>query len=91
MIIDVILGVIVPFVLLVLAGYLIKTHRNDEVMKWVKIAVRAAEQIFEHGDNAAKFDYVVSFIAEKFKISTEDLGNLIESAVYEINKEETKK
>lgn len=84
MIIDAILGIIVPFVLLVIAGYLIKTHRNDEVIKWVKIAVKAAEQIFEHGDNKAKFEYVKSYVAEKFKISTKDLENLIESAVYEL-------
>ena len=90
MVIDIILGVVVPFVLLITSGYLIKTHRSDEIMKWVKIAVSAAEQIFEHGDNDAKFDYVVSFIAEKFKISTDDLENLIESAVYELNKEEAK-
>ena len=84
MIIDIILGAIVPFVLLVLAGYLIKTHRSEEVVKWVTIAVKAAEQLFEHGDNNAKFEYVERFIAEKFKISKEDLDNLIESAVYEL-------
>lgn len=88
MIIDIILGVIVPFVLLVVAGYLIKTHVNDDITKWVKIAVKAAEQIYEHGDNQAKFEYVFSFIEEKFKISKEDLESLIESAVYEINKEQ---
>ena len=84
MIIDIILGAIVPFILLVVAGYLIKTHRTDEVVRWVTIAVKAAEQIFEHGDNKAKLDYVTSFISEKFKISAEDLEKLIESAVYEL-------
>ena len=84
MIIDVIFGVIVPFVLLVVAGYLIQTHKNEEVLKWVNIAVRAAEQIFEHGDNKAKFEYVKNFISEKFNISAEDLENIIESAVYEL-------
>lgn len=83
--INVIFGVVIPFVLFVVAGYLVITNRNENIINWVKIAVKAAEQLFEHGDNAAKFDYVSSFIAEKFKISTEDLETLIESAVYEIN------
>lgn len=86
MIIDILLGVIIPFVLLVVSGYLIKTYRSDSVVKWVKIAVNAAEQIFEHGDNAAKFEYVETFVSEKFKISKEDLKNLIESAVHELKK-----
>jgi hypothetical protein len=84
MIIDILLGAVVPFVLIVVASYLILTHRSDEVMTWVKIAVKAAEQIFEHGDNKAKLDYVTSYISRKFKISPEDLEKLIESAVYEL-------
>ena len=84
MIIDILLGAVIPFILLIVTGYLILTHRSDEVMMWVKIAVKAAEQIFEHGDNKAKFDYVTSYISKKFKISPEDLENLIESAVYEL-------
>lgn len=88
MIIDIVFGVVVPFILLVVAGFLIKRFRNENVIKWVKIAVKAAEQMFEHGDNDAKFDYVVSFIAEKFNIPSDDIINLIESAVYEINKEQ---
>lgn len=83
--INAIFGVIVPIVLFVVGGYLVIVNRNENISKWVNIAVRAAEQLFEHGDNAAKFEYVASFIAEKFKISTEDLETLIESAVYEVN------
>lgn len=88
MIADIILGYIVPFVLLVVAGYLIKHYHNENVIKYVKIAVRAAEQIFAHGENAEKFEYVKEWISKKFKISEKDLKNLIESAVYEINKEQ---
>ena len=88
MIIDVILGYITPLVLLIAAGYLIKTFRDDKVMKYVKIAVTAAEQIFnEAGLGQKKFEYVSKWISKKFKISEEDLRNLIESAVYEMNSE----
>jgi len=86
MIVNIILGAIVPLILLIVAGYLIKTFRNNEVIKWVGIAVKAAEQIFEHGMNTEKFTYVSEWISKKFKISEADLKNLIESAVYELNK-----
>jgi len=46
MIVNIILGAIVPLILLIVAGYLIKTFRNNEVIKWVGIAVKAAEQIY---------------------------------------------
>jgi hypothetical protein len=89
MITNIILGYVVPFVLLVIAGYLIKHYRDDNVIKWVKIAVKAAEQIY-NGDKqgAEKFEYVKAWISKKFQISEKDLKNLIESAVYEINKEQ---
>ena len=82
--INVILGYVVPFILLVIAGYLIKTYRDERVIKYVGIAVKAAEQIFAHGENKEKFDYVFKWISEKFKISETDLKNLIESAVFEL-------
>ena len=89
MIVDIILGYVIPFVLLVIAGYLIKNYRDDNVIKYVKIAVKAAEQIFrEKGQGAEKLAYVKAWISEKFKISEDDLTNIIESAVYEINKEQ---
>ncbi len=90
MIVNIILGGIVPLVLLVVAGYLVKTYRDSNVIKWVGIAVRAAEQIYKHGENAAKFQYVKDWISNKFKISEADLKNLIESAVYVMNCENEK-
>lgn len=90
--INLILGYILPFVLLVLAFYLIKTFRDEKIIKWVGIAVRAAEQMFkESGQGEEKFEYVFEWISKKFKISKADLKNLIESAVYEINGEKNAK
>ncbi len=91
MIADIIFGAILPFILLVVAGYLIFTHRDERVIKWVEIAVRAAEQIYkESGKGKEKFAYVSKWISEKFKISETDLKNLIENAVFEINKDKKK-
>ena len=87
MIVNVILGAVVPLILLIVAGYLIKTFRNNEVIKWVGIAVKAAEQVYTaSGMGKEKFAYVSEWISNKFNISEADLKNLIESAVYELNK-----
>ena len=86
MIVNVILGVILPLILLLIAVYLYYTYRDEKVLKWVRIAVKAAEQIYKApGQGKEKFDYVVDWISAKFKIPKEDLKNLIESAVYDLN------
>ena len=91
MIADIILGYILPLVLFIIGGYLAITFRNNEIIKWAKIAVEAAEQIYkESGMGKEKFAYVSEWISRKFKISEEDLKNIIESAVYKINNPEIK-
>lgn len=91
MVIDIVLGYVLPLVLLVVAGYLIKVYRSEDVVKWVKIAVEAAEQIYKgSGQGEEKFAYVSEWVSKKFKISETDLKNIIESAVYELNKAKTK-
>ena len=95
MIANFILGYVLPFMILVLAGlvsgFLLKNFRDERVIKWVGIAVRAAEQIYkESGMGKEKFAYVVDWISKKFKISEADLKNLIENAVFEINSEKNK-
>lgn len=91
MVVNVILGYVLPLVLLIVAGYLIRVYRSDEVVKWVKLAVKAAEQIYKgSGQGKEKFAYVSEWISEKFNISETDLKNIIESAVYELNNTEIK-
>lgn len=91
MVVDIILGYVVPLVLLIIAGYLLKTFRTSEVMRWVEVAVRAAEQIYNgSGQGKEKFAHVSEWISKKFKISEGDLKNIIESAVYELKNPETK-
>lgn len=91
MIANIILGCILPFVLTVASCCLIKNFRDDRAMKWITIAVRAAEQIYkETGMGKEKFAYVTEWISDKFKISESDLKNFIESAVYELNEKKKK-
>lgn len=88
MLINFILGGALPIILFVCGFYLIKTYRDDNVIKWVRMAVTAAEQIYKgDGKGAEKFAYVEKWISEKFRISPKDLKNIIESAVFEVNKE----
>ena len=89
-IVNFILGVILPFVLFVVAGYLILTYRDERILNYVRIAVKAAEQLYSATENKEKFEYVAKWISAKFKISTEDLKNLIESAVYELKSDKVK-
>lgn len=89
-IINFVLGTAVPFILLVVAGYLILTYRNETVMQYVRIAVKAAEQIYSaSGQGKEKFEYVANWISEKFKIPKDKLKVLIESAVYELNSDKS--
>lgn len=86
MIVNVFLGVILPLTLLLLASYLILVYRDEKALEWVRIAVKAAEQIYNApGMGKEKFEYVADWISSKFNISKDDLKNMIESAVYELN------
>lgn len=84
---SIILGVILPIMLLLCALYFVGTYRTDELIKWVGVAVEAAEQIYKSGQGKEKFDYVFTWISKKFKIDQAELKNLIESAVYKINRD----
>ena len=91
MAVNIIFGYILPLALFIVGGYLVKTYHSDEVVEWVRIAVKAAEQIYNaSGQGKEKFAYVSEWISTKFKISEADLKNIIESAVYELNNAKTK-
>lgn len=61
----------------------------DNIQKWVKIAVGAAEMIYtESGMGKQKKEYVLGFLNKKgFTVDYDALDNLIENAVLELNKE----
>lgn len=60
-----------------------------EIMKWVKIAVEAAEMIYkESGMGKEKKKFVENFLTEhNIKVDVEQLDVLIESAVLQLKKE----
>lgn len=59
----------------------------EEIKMWVKIAVQAAEMIFqESGLGEKKKQYVLEFLQSKgFTIDFDELDAMIESAVLELN------
>lgn len=64
----------------------IGAQNMDEFMRWVQIAVAAAEQLYTSTDGDAKKAYVVQFLSNKgFKVDTEVLDNAIEAAVLELH------
>lgn len=57
-----------------------------QIMFWTKIAVEAAEQLFNQpGMGKEKKEYVVEFLTNKgFNIDAEALDNMIEACVHEL-------
>lgn len=85
--VDVIIKLIIPLLCTVITAYIIPYLKEKKLYNAVKTAVQAAEQIYkESGMGEQKFEYVKSWLNEKFSISADDLKKFIESAVYELNK-----
>ena len=87
---------IVTVILALVVGFVIPWIRSNisakdfaEIVKWVKIAVQAAEMIFaESGMGKKKKKYVVDFLhSHGITYDEEQIDALIESAVLELKKE----
>lgn len=59
-----------------------------EIEKWVKIAVAAAEQLYDSAQGEEKKNYVLNFLTEKgYEIDFIELNNLIEAEVLKLHAE----
>ena len=84
--IELITKLLIPILCFVLTIYIIPFLKEKKIYNYVKIAVEAAEQMFnESGKGEEKFAYVKEWVKSKFNINDEDLKNIIESVVYNIN------
>lgn len=65
------------------------TEKTNEILRWVGIFVRAAEQVYnESGMGEKKKEYVLTRLKEKgFTVDVEELDSMIEAAVLELNRE----
>lgn len=62
--------------------------KYSEALKWVMIAVKAAEQLYDSCDGSKKKQHVLDFIESKgFKLNTDILDKMIESCVLELHNE----
>lgn len=89
-VIALIFAIITAFIIPIIKSR-IDEDKLAELSKWVKIAVEAAEQIFnETGLGEKKKAYVTKFLADMgYKVDLEYIENLIESEVYKLNSRET--
>ena len=91
-IIEAIITLLVALITIFVIPYIKSRLSADElaeIMKWVKIAVQAAEMIYkESGMGKEKKKFVEDFLTEHgIKVDIEQLDALIESAVLELKKE----
>lgn len=86
-IITILIAVITIFVIPWLKSK-VSSEDMAEIMKWVKIAVQAAEMIYkESGMGRAKKNYVINFLNQmNITYDEEKIDALIESAVLELKK-----
>lgn len=85
--VDIIIKLIIPLLCTIITCYVIPYFKSKNLYDSVKTAVQAAEQIYNiSGMGATKFAYVKDMIMKKFELTDDDLKAMIESAVYELNK-----
>lgn len=60
----------------------------EKMLRWVDIAVRAAEQLYAHSSGSIRKKYVLEFLERKgYRVDTEEVDNAIEAAVQSLKKE----
>ena len=65
-----------------------KSEGTSDFLRWVEIAVAAAEQLYESTDGAAKKKYVLAYLQGKgVTVDEEDIENAIEAAVIKLHNE----
>ena len=70
----------------------VKNEDTANFLRWVEIAVAAAEQLYESTDGEVKKDYVLNYLRDKgYSVDVDDLENAIEAAVLKLHSELAKK
>ena len=59
-----------------------------ELLKWVEIAVMAAQQLYHQLDGAKRKAYVFRFLTEKgYQVDTQEVDSAIEAAVLKLHQQ----
>ena len=68
----------------------LNAEQVSDMLRWVEIAVSAAEQLFDSVQGDAKKNYVLGFLRYKgYEVDAEELDTAIEAAVLRLHKEIT--
>ena len=68
----------------------LNAEQVSDMLRWVEIAVSAAEQLYDAAQGNAKKQYVVSFLEDRgYRVDEEELNLAIEAAVLRLHKEIT--
>lgn len=82
-----IIAVVVSCFIVPLLKEKLDAEKLERLVKWVKIAVEAAEQLYGSGAGQQKKEYVVNFLLEKgIVFDANKVATIIESAVYQLPK-----
>jgi len=86
-IIIALLGAIITYIVIPFMRERTTKEQRENLMFWVRIAVQAAEQIYdEKSQGKSKKEYVINFLNGKGIVITEEqIDALIEAAVFELN------
>jgi len=81
------LGAIITYIVIPFMKERTTKEQRENLMFWVRVAVQAAEQIYnEKSQGALKKEYVINFLSQKGIVVTEgQIDILIEAAVFELN------
>lgn len=61
---------------------------REELLKWVEIAVAAAQQLYHQLDGAQRKEYVRNYLSAKgYDVSDKDVDNAIEAAVLKLHRD----
>lgn len=61
---------------------------REELLKWVEIAVMAAQQLYHQLDGSKRKEYVLNFLREKgYDVASAEVDNAIEAAVLKLHQE----
>lgn len=61
---------------------------REEMLKWVEIAVAAAQQLYHQLDGAERKEYVRNYLnAKGYDVNDKDVDNAIEAAVLKLHRE----
>lgn len=61
---------------------------REELLKWVEIAVMAAQQLYHQLDGSKRKEYVLDFLREKgYDVTSAEVDNAIEAAVLKLHQE----